>query len=148
MEWWGSCARELCKQSAKCVLHPQAVTWHSRLSSKVARAQRHVASFCARARNAYARKNLKADFADGMAEMVRQAGGVPPPPARAHTNVLLWSGSCIAAWTNRELPAAPSVCAAWEHSPSTCSSCSRCEPVRCLITCLYWCRQCTTASTC
>lgn len=46
-----------------------------RRHAKVERGQRHVASFCSRARNAYARANLKADFADGMAEMARQAGG-------------------------------------------------------------------------
>ncbi|KAK9813950.1 hypothetical protein WJX73_006361 [Symbiochloris irregularis] len=46
-----------------------------RLSSKVNKAQGVVASYCARARNAYARQSLKADFKDGMEEMVRQAGG-------------------------------------------------------------------------
>lgn len=53
-----------------------------RAHHRVDKAQRLVASMCSRARNEYACRNLKANFADGMAEVARIAGeGASAHPA-------------------------------------------------------------------
>ncbi|KAK9844653.1 hypothetical protein WJX74_005184 [Apatococcus lobatus] len=47
---------------------------HNALSMKLEKAQRKLAAVCSRARNAYSREQLKADFAEGLQELHEQAG--------------------------------------------------------------------------
>ena len=44
------------------------------LTLKLEKAQRMLAAVCSRARNAYSRKQLKADFTEGLEELHEQAG--------------------------------------------------------------------------
>lgn len=52
----------------------KAVLLSCSLTLKLEKAQRMLAAICSRARNAYSRKQLKADFAEGIQELHEQAG--------------------------------------------------------------------------